>query len=150
MTTHKFGEQSVATMPISFHRVCPVVHIGVYPSKNTSKYCRVDPCWVRSHMSFFSFSICGWLPTAKCVCMSMSVCCGRKVVTKCFGLHSCWSAYSVKVSRYGQWIKHAFNSLLRCFGVLTPSSGKWSKWSENQKLSLFRNIMWDITWRGRR
>ena len=33
-----------------------------------SKHCGFDPCRVRPHTSFFSFSISGWLPTAKCVC----------------------------------------------------------------------------------
>ena len=41
-----------------------------------SKHCVFNPRRVRSHTSFFSFSISGWLPTAKCVCLSM--CCGGK------------------------------------------------------------------------
>ena len=40
-----------------------------------SKHCGFDPCRVRFHTSFFSFSISGWLPTAKCVCLST---CGEK------------------------------------------------------------------------
>ena len=38
-----------------------------------SKHCGFDPRRVQLHTSFFSFSISGWLPTAKCVCLSMSV-----------------------------------------------------------------------------
>ena len=34
------------------------------------KHCVFDPRRVRFHTSFFSFSISGWLPTAKCVCLS--------------------------------------------------------------------------------
>ena len=40
-----------------------------------SKHCWFDPRRVQLHTSFFSFSISGWLPTAKCVCLSMSVLC---------------------------------------------------------------------------
>ena len=40
-----------------------------------SKHCGFDPRRVRFHTSFFSFSISGWLPTAKCVCLST---CGEK------------------------------------------------------------------------
>ena len=36
------------------------------------KHCGFDPRRVRFHTSFFSFSISGWLPTAKCVCLCMS------------------------------------------------------------------------------
>ena len=39
-----------------------------------SKHCGFDPRRVRFHTSFFSFSISGWLPTAKCVCLT----CGEK------------------------------------------------------------------------
>ena len=39
------------------------------------KHCGFDPRQVRFHMSF-SFSISGWLPTAKCVCLS--TCGGKK------------------------------------------------------------------------
>ena len=35
------------------------------------KHCGFDPHQVRFHTSFFSFSTSGWLPTAKCVCLSM-------------------------------------------------------------------------------
>ena len=35
------------------------------------KHCGFDPRRVRFHTSFFSFSISGWLPTAKCVCLSV-------------------------------------------------------------------------------
>ena len=38
-----------------------------------SKHCGFDPRRVQLHTSFFSFSISGWLPTAKCVCLSMMV-----------------------------------------------------------------------------
>ena len=44
-----------------------------------SKHCGFDPRRVRFHTSFFSFSISGWLPTAKCVCMST---CGGKKIKK--------------------------------------------------------------------
>ena len=40
------------------------------------KHCGFDPRRVRFHTSFFSFSISGWLPTAKCVCLS--TCSGEK------------------------------------------------------------------------
>ena len=40
------------------------------------KHCGFDPRRVRFHTSFFSFSIAGWLPTAKCVCLS--TCGGKK------------------------------------------------------------------------
>ena len=52
-----------------------------------SKHCGFDPRRVRFHTSFFSFSISGWLPTAKCVCLS--TCGGKKkekkkgIVTGC-------------------------------------------------------------------
>ena len=36
------------------------------------KHCGFDPRRVRFHTSSFSFSISGWLPTAKCVCLCMS------------------------------------------------------------------------------
>ena len=36
------------------------------------KHCGFDPRRVRFHTSFFSFSISGWLPTAKCVSLCMS------------------------------------------------------------------------------
>ena len=40
------------------------------------KHCGFDPRRVRFHTSFFSFSISGWLPTAKCV--FLSTCGGKK------------------------------------------------------------------------
>ena len=40
-----------------------------------SKHCVFDPHRVRFHMSLFSFSISGWSPAAKFVCLSM---CGGK------------------------------------------------------------------------
>ena len=40
------------------------------------KHCGFDPCRERFHTFFFSFSISGWLPTAKCVCLS--TCGGKK------------------------------------------------------------------------
>ena len=36
-----------------------------------SKHCGFDPRRLQFHTSFFSFSISGWLPTAKCVCLSV-------------------------------------------------------------------------------
>ena len=45
------------------------------------KCCEFDPRQVWLHASFFSF-ISEWLPTAKCVCLSMSVCCGKTRINK--------------------------------------------------------------------
>ena len=62
--------------------VCVCVYIRVWPYGAVvcavdfqSKHCGFDPRRVRFHTSFFSFSISGWLPTAKCVCLST---CGAK------------------------------------------------------------------------
>ena len=49
-----------------------------------SKHCGFDPRRVRFHTSFFSFSISGWLPTAKCVCLS--TCGGEKKEKKKKGI----------------------------------------------------------------
>ena len=62
--------------------VCVCVCVCVWPYGAVvcavdfqSKHCGFDPRRVRFHTSFFSFSISGWLPTAKCVCLST---CGEK------------------------------------------------------------------------
>ena len=47
-----------------------------------SKHCGFDPRRVQLHTSFFSFSISGWLPTANCVCLRMSVLWGKKKYIK--------------------------------------------------------------------
>ena len=52
--------------------VCVCVCVCVYGAVQ-SKHCGFDPRLVQSHTSFCSFSISGWLPTAKCVCLSMRV-----------------------------------------------------------------------------
>ena len=61
--------------------VCACVYVWPYDAVVCAvdfqlKHCVFNPRRVRSHTSFFSFSISGWLPTAKCVCLSM--CCGGK------------------------------------------------------------------------
>ena len=55
-------------------RVCVWPYGAVVCAVNfQSKHCGFDPRRVWCHTSFFPFSISGWLPTAKCVCLSMSV-----------------------------------------------------------------------------
>ena len=59
-------------------RVCVCLYDAVACTVDfQSKHC--DPCRVQLHTPFFSFSISGWLPTAKGVCLSMSVLWGKSI-----------------------------------------------------------------------
>ena len=63
--------EGTALIPVSVCVcVCPCGAV-VCAVNFRAKHCGFDPRQVQSHMSFFSFFISGWLPTAKCVCLSM-------------------------------------------------------------------------------
>ena len=74
--THTLGVRDVECSRVC---MCVCVYVCVWPSGAVVcavdfqlKHCGFDPRRVRLHTSFFSFSISGWLPTAKCVCLCMS------------------------------------------------------------------------------